>query len=104
MLRYKLAVFWLEAEIDTIQPEIIFCLGLIAAKTLINKNFRMREQRGKWFKYLSKIDVIATFHPSAISRAIHTQYYDEMKKNFIHDIQAVAERCYLENKYATGTR
>ncbi|MDQ3567433.1 MAG: uracil-DNA glycosylase, partial [Actinomycetota bacterium] len=37
---------YLEAQMEAVKPEIILCLGGPAAKTLIDKNFRITKDRG----------------------------------------------------------
>jgi uracil-DNA glycosylase family protein len=38
---------WLEAEFDVLQPEVVVCLGAVAAKALISPSFRITQQRGQ---------------------------------------------------------
>lgn len=59
---------WLISEIELIKPKVILCLGLSAAKSLINPAFRIKQERGK-FKKKANFIIGATFHPSAILRA-----------------------------------
>ena len=80
---------WLEAEMEVIQPQVILCLGSTAAKSLINKNFKIREQHGKWF-HLNERNVLATFHPSAILRTIDHTSRHQMKNWFLKDLKKIA--------------
>lgn len=80
---------WLEAEIEVVKPKVILCLGLIAAQVLVDKQFHIREQRGQWFENERKIRLMATFHPSAILRAVGHESREEMKKMFLKDIKKV---------------
>lgn len=81
---------WLSAEIHVLNPRAILCLGSIAAKSLIHKEFKVTEQRGKWYKINSHIKALATFHPSAILRAREDKKRHEMKKIFLKDIKKAA--------------
>jgi uracil-DNA glycosylase len=92
----KACMPWLEAEIKVIQPKAILCLGATAAKSIVDKNFHIRDQRGKWFKSLEKISILVTFHPSAILRTPNREDRHAMKKIFIKDLQKVA--MYLRKK------
>jgi len=38
---------WLEAEFAVLQPEIVVCLGAVAAKALISPSFRITKDRGR---------------------------------------------------------
>ncbi len=58
---------YLQAQIAAIKPEIILCLGGPASKTLIDKNFRITKDRGKWYD-LDSAKAMATFHPAYILR------------------------------------
>lgn len=81
---------WLDAEIKVIKPKAILCLGLTAAKSLVNKNFHIREHHGKWFKFAEMISILVTFHPSAILRAPDDEARQKMKKLFFSDLKKVA--------------
>ncbi len=58
---------YLQAQIDAIKPEIILCLGSPAAKNLIDKNFKITKDRGKWYER-ETFKTMATFHPAYILR------------------------------------
>lgn len=78
---------WLDAEIDTVKPRIIVCLGNTAAKALINPGFAMKTGRGKW--YGENPAMLATYHPSSILRAIGNDR-EEQKRNLYDDLKTVA--------------
>ena len=59
---------WLLAEINFIKPAVVLCLGLTAAKSLINPAFRIHHERGQ-FQEKEHYTIAASFHPSAILRA-----------------------------------
>jgi probable DNA metabolism protein len=77
---------WLEAEIESVKPKVILCLGLVAAKSLISGGFHLKAQRGK-IHYYKKIPVIATYHPAAILRNYHPENEQQMTEWFKHDIE-----------------
>ncbi len=54
-------------QVKIIKPKIIVCLGRIAATTIINFDFKITKQHGKWYKRNGYF-ITATFHPSAILR------------------------------------
>src|SRR5713101_2595063 len=60
---------WLEAEIATIKPKVIVCLGATAAQALLGKQFRVTRQRGDFIPSPLAPVVMATVHPSSILRA-----------------------------------
>lgn len=78
---------YLQAQIEAIKPSIILCLGGPAAKTLIDKDFRITKDRGTWYER-DGVKMMATFHPAYILR----QSGDELqqtKRLVWKDIQAV---------------
>lgn len=69
---------WLEAELALLTPEIVICLGAVAAKALIAPSFRITRDRGRLLPRPSAVGdeeagvqqswFLATSHPSAILR------------------------------------
>lgn len=58
---------WLEAQIALIQPQIIICLGSIAARSLIEPGFAITSGRGQWV-VKSGLQIMPTYHPAALLR------------------------------------
>ena len=58
---------YLRNQVALIKPKIIVCLGRIAAKKLIDPDFRITRQHGVWFRR-GEFWMMATFHPSALLR------------------------------------
>lgn len=58
---------YLKKQISLIQPKMILCLGLTAAKGLLRKKESLTALRGKFFEY-EGIKVMITFHPAALLR------------------------------------
>ena len=58
---------YLQGQIEAVKPEIILCLGGPAAKTIIDKDFRITKDRGKWYD-VSGVKTMATFHPAYVLR------------------------------------
>jgi uracil-DNA glycosylase family 4 len=90
---------YLQGQIEAIKPKIILCLGGPAAKTVIDKDFKITKDRGKWYELEGAIKAMATFHPAYILR----QRGDDLqrtKRLVWKDIQAV----YAEYKKALEER
>ncbi len=60
-------IAYLHRQIGLIQPKVIVCLGRIAARKLIDPNFRITREHGTW-KYSDGIWYSAIYHPSALLR------------------------------------
>jgi len=56
-------------ELDAIRPDVLCCLGAIAAQAVLGNAFRVTKSRGEVFPLPSGIEAIATIHPSAVLRA-----------------------------------
>ncbi len=59
---------YLQGQMEAIRPEIILCLGGPAAKTVIDKDFRITKDRGKWYDLPDGPKAMATFHPAYVLR------------------------------------
>ena len=59
---------YLQGQIEAVKPKIILCLGGPAAKTLIDKDFRITKDRGKWYDLAGGVKAMATFHPAYVLR------------------------------------
>lgn len=65
---------WWIAEIEAIRPELLVCLGAVAAKAVLGPGFRVTQERGELLQPPAEIAgnvraVLATIHPSAVLRA-----------------------------------
>lgn len=58
---------YLRNQVALIQPKIIVCLGRIAAKKLIDPDYRITRQHGQWVQK-NGIWMTAIYHPSALLR------------------------------------
>lgn len=60
---------WLAAEIRLVKPKVIVCLGGPAAKVLIDKKFKLNEQRGQWYRSkVGQVKILATYQPAYLMR------------------------------------
>lgn len=95
----KACLPWLTAEIEVVKPKVILCLGATAAKAIMYKDFRMKEEHGQWYKKPpSPIAIIATYHPSSVLRAITHDDRDVLKNILLKDLKKVAR--FLEKSEA----
>lgn len=60
---------YLRNQVSLIQPKIIVCLGRIAAKRLIDPEYRITRQHGTWLQK-GGIWMTAIYHPSALLRDV----------------------------------
>ena len=81
---------WLQAEIASVRPRVIVCLGATAAQSLLGPSFRVTKQRGQPVPSPLAPSVVATIHPSAILRAPDDQTREVEMELFIRDLRTVA--------------
>ena len=60
-------ISYLRNQVALIRPKIIVCLGRVAAKKLIDPDFRITQQHGNWF-CSNGVWMTAIYHPSALLR------------------------------------
>lgn len=54
---------YLLRQLDVIKPQVIVCLGAVAAKALLGVNTSMSKLRQQWFEFRSA-KLLATYHPA----------------------------------------
>ena len=60
---------YLRNQVALVKPKIIVCLGRIAAKRLIDPDYRITRQHGPWVRK-GDIWMTAIYHPSALLRDV----------------------------------
>jgi DNA polymerase len=81
---------WLEAELAVVSPRVLVLLGATAAQTLLGRQFRVTQWRGKPIESELAELVTATVHPSSILRGEP----EEREANFaafVDDLRVVAD-------------
>jgi DNA polymerase len=79
---------YLHRQIEIIEPEIIICLGSVAAHSLLNVETPISKLRGNFLDFKG-IKVMPTFHPAYLLRN------ERMKKPAWQDLQAVMKEMGL---------
>ena len=67
-----ICIEYLRWQVKIINPDILVCLGAIAARNIISPDFKITADRGKWIQRGS-FYIMPTYHPAALLR-------DENKK------------------------
>jgi len=89
---------WLDAELALLTPEVVVCLGAVAAKALIAPSFRITKDRGRLMPRPVTLDedaavaqswLLATIHPSAILRTPDEER-DEAYEALVADLKVAA--------------
>jgi DNA polymerase len=77
---------WLEGELARIGPEIVVCLGAIAARNVFGTKFGLMKQRGTWQALPDGTRAFATVHPSWILRQRDSGSRDAAYRGFVADL------------------
>ena len=81
---------WLEEEIRVVRPRLIVALGSTAAQTLMGRDFRVTQGRGKVVQSEWAGPVLATMHPSSVLRT-PDEDRENARREFFRDIERVAK-------------
>jgi DNA polymerase len=64
---------WLDAELRSVRPAALVCLGATAAQSVFGAQFRLMQQHGKVLPTSLGPPGLATIHPSAVLRATNDE-------------------------------
>ena len=65
---------WLVPQLALIAPTVILCIGAPSAKNLIRGDFKITQERGRYFKCEYSKVAIATLHPAYVMRQQSATY------------------------------
>jgi len=81
---------WLKAELETVRPKLIVCLGAVAARSLLGSGFKITQSHGQIQQAEGFPPIIATLHPSAILRAQTDEDRHRQMETLVDDLRQVA--------------
>lgn len=81
---------WLDAELRSVKPQVLVCLGATAAQALFGKDFSVSRRRGQLVESPLAPYAVATVHPSSILRAPDTESRHQQMRAFVNDLKHVA--------------
>jgi DNA polymerase len=90
-LEIRACLPWLEAELETVGPKVLVCLGATAAQALIGRKFKVTESRGSFQQSPLAPYVLATVHPSSLLRAPDEETRRRDYARFVADLRKAAE-------------
>ncbi len=62
---------WLLPQLSLIAPKVILCIGAPSAKNLIKRDFKITQERGKFFQSEMSKCIMACLHPAYILRQMN---------------------------------
>jgi DNA polymerase len=83
---------WLQAEVSTVHPDLIVCLGSVAVKSMLGDAVRVLRDRGTLLERDSAVgpaSFLVTVHPSSILRT-PSEDREAAYASFVADLQVVA--------------
>ena len=89
---------WLIAELTSVKPMVLVCLGATAAQSLFGREFSVTRQHGKLFESDLAPYAIATVHPSSILRAPDAESRRGQMREFVDDLRQVATPAKTRDK------
>ena len=82
---------WLDAEVEHVLPQLLVCLGAVAAKALLGSKVRATLDRGQFLESDLAPYVTVTVHPSSILRADDDAGRRAAFDAFVADLRAAIE-------------
>ena len=84
--------WWLDLELNLIQPKLIVALGGTAARALTGKDIKITQMRGQTVSRRSGAPILITVHPSYLLRLPGAAAQRAEYARFVHDLSLVAEQ------------
>jgi DNA polymerase len=78
---------WLVSEIESLQPELIVCLGVTAAQSVLQRAVKVTEERGRLLDSPFGVKALVTVHPSSLLRIQDRPDKEEAWKAFVRDLK-----------------
>ena len=82
---------WLEGELRRIKPDIVVCLGAIAAKAVFGSGFGLMRERGSWQDLPGGARGFATVHPSWVLRQRDSASREQAYRDFVADLELLVQ-------------
>jgi len=80
---------WLEAEIESLRPKIVVCMGATATQSFLSRPVLIMKERGKFIQSDSGLLAFITIHPSAIYRHRERHEQEEEYRRFAAEMKLV---------------
>ncbi len=81
---------WLQAEIESVQPDLIVLLGSTAAQSILGSSFRVSQSRGHIFEQPGFPQLFVTVHPSSLLRVPDPTRRQTERERFVDDLKKAA--------------
>lgn len=78
---------WLEAELAEVEPRVVIALGRTALQSVLQRHLAIGDGRGMALALRDGTPVIATYHPSAVLRAVDPVRRRELEAILVADLK-----------------
>ena len=78
---------WLDAELETVKPRVVVCLGSVAAQALLGPAVRVSVESTSPIATPFGVPAVATLHPAAILRAPDSETRDASFARLVRDLE-----------------
>jgi probable DNA metabolism protein len=92
---------WLEHEIRLVRPHRLVALGATAARSLLGRPVAVTSERGRWFTRPDGLQVLVTWHPSALLR-MEVDQRGAAFAAFVEDLRRAADGLRVEPAMTAG--
>jgi uracil-DNA glycosylase family protein len=83
---------WLEAELETLRPKIVVCMGATAAQAVLGRAVPITKERGKFINSESGLPAFITIHPSAIYRHPSKEEQEKEYRRLVAEMKTVQRK------------
>ncbi len=87
---------WMDAELEAVKPELIVCLGAVAAQSLLGPKFRVTKSHGAIQNVDGLPPIVATTHPASILRAFDEEDRHRQMAEFVADLKVA--QAYIDRR------
>jgi DNA polymerase len=81
--------WWLGAELEALQPDIIVALGASALYSLMGRSVRLTQERGKRLETATGTTLLVTIHPSYLHRLSDHAERAAERARFVQDLASI---------------
>jgi DNA polymerase len=78
---------WWQAELDLVAPEVLVCLGSVAAKAVLGPSVKVTEVRGHVVHQFG-VAIVPTLHPAAVLRGANRR--EQLRADLVSDLTVAA--------------
>jgi DNA polymerase len=78
---------WWQRELDLVTPDVLVCLGSVAAKAVLGPSAKVTEIRGQVVRQLG-VAIVPTLHPAAVLRGANRR--DQLRADLASDLTVAA--------------